>query len=45
MPVVGFLGRFGKNVRNGNVRGGLSAEGLYSIVSTWAKAIGISTEP
>ena len=33
-----------ENVRNGNVRGGLSAEGLYLIVRTWAKAIGISAE-
>ena len=33
-----------ENVRNGNVRGGLSAEGLYLIVKTWAKQIGISAE-
>ena len=33
-----------ENVRNGNVRGGLSAEGLYLIVRTWAKAVGISAE-
>ena len=33
-----------ERVRNGNVRGGLSAEGLYLIVRTWAKAIGISAE-
>jgi len=33
-----------ESVRNGNVRGGLSAEGLYQIVKTWAKAVGISAE-
>ena len=33
-----------ENVRNRNVRSGLSAEGLYLIVRTWAKAIRISAE-
>jgi len=33
-----------ERVRNGNVRGGLSAEGLYLIVRTWAKAVGINAE-
>jgi len=33
-----------ERVRNGNVRGGLSAEGLYLIVKTWAKSVGISAE-
>ncbi|MGB7303353.1 MAG: tyrosine-type recombinase/integrase [Burkholderiaceae bacterium] len=31
-----------ETVRSGNVRSGLSAEGLYLIVTTWAKAVGIS---
>ncbi len=30
--------------RNGRVREGLSAEGLYLMVRTWAKAVGISAE-
>lgn len=31
-----------ETVRSGNVRSGLSTEGLYQIVTTWAKAVGIS---
>ena len=33
-----------ERTRNGKVRDGLSAEGLYLIVRTWAKAVGISAE-
>ncbi len=33
-----------ERTRNGRVREGLSAEGLYLIVKTWAKAVGISAE-
>ena len=33
-----------ENVRSGNVRDGLTAEGLYLIVKTWAKHLGITAE-
>ena len=43
-PDGGLFRSVRENVRSGNVRGGLSAEGLYLIVRTWAKAVGISAE-
>ena len=33
-----------ENVRSGDVRTGLSAEGLYLIVTTWARSVGLDTE-
>lgn len=33
-----------ENVRSGNVRDGLTADGYYQIVKTWAKVIGVSGE-
>jgi integrase/recombinase XerD len=43
-PGGGLFRSVRENVRSGNVRGGLTAEGLYLIVTTYAKRIGIDTE-
>jgi site-specific recombinase XerD len=43
-PGGGLFRSVRENVRSGNVRGGLTAEGLYLIVTTYAKRIGIDAE-